>query len=206
MPRPFYSTVFEQSADRVWSAIRDFGNYGWAGVVSETHIEDGKSGDSVGCIRNVRTNGNTLRQQLLAHSDRDRCYTYAFCRTAPLPAAQLCGDASHHADHRRRPIIRRMVGGFRLHRQRARPLDGPFHHFVPQMARSVRLPSRRMNTRHTNPGHKNLAHRNVGHIRTGHISTGHMNVAARATHPERHHHSWHFGTRQTTAAPRTPNR
>jgi hypothetical protein len=85
MPRPFYSTVFEQSADRVWSAIRDFGNYGWAGVVSETHIEDGKSGDSVGCIRNVRTNGNTLRQQLLAHSDRDRCYTYAFCGQPPFP-------------------------------------------------------------------------------------------------------------------------
>jgi hypothetical protein len=72
MPRPCYSTVFEQSADRVWSAIRDFGNYGWAGVVSETHIEDGKSGDSVGCIRNVRTNGNTL-------------YTYAFSGQPPFP-------------------------------------------------------------------------------------------------------------------------
>lgn len=85
MPRPFYSTVFEQSAGDVWAAIRDFGNYGWAGVVSETHIEDGKSGDAVGCIRNVRTNGQALRQQLLAHSDRDRCYTYAFAGQIPFP-------------------------------------------------------------------------------------------------------------------------
>jgi Polyketide cyclase / dehydrase and lipid transport len=85
MPRPCYSTIFEQSAGRVWSVIRDFSSYGWAGAVSECHIEDGKSGDAVGCIRNVRTRDRTIRQKLLAHSDQDRFYTYALCEPVPFP-------------------------------------------------------------------------------------------------------------------------
>lgn len=85
MPRPYYSTIFEQSADRIWSAIRDFGNYGWAGVVSEAYIEDGRSGDAVGCIRNIRVNDTIIRQRLLAHSDRERFYTYALCEPLPFP-------------------------------------------------------------------------------------------------------------------------
>jgi hypothetical protein len=28
----YFSTVFEQSAGQVWSAIRDFGEYQWAGT------------------------------------------------------------------------------------------------------------------------------------------------------------------------------
>jgi hypothetical protein len=85
MPSPCYSTIFEQSGDHIWSVIRDFGHYSWAGVVGETMIEDGKSGDAVGCIRNFQTNDRTIRQQLLAHSDRDRSYTYALHGAAPLP-------------------------------------------------------------------------------------------------------------------------
>ena len=53
MARSYYSTVIDIASDLAWAAIRDFGHYGWAGVVSETHIEDGRSGDAVGCIRNV---------------------------------------------------------------------------------------------------------------------------------------------------------
>jgi hypothetical protein len=85
MPRPYYSTIFEDSCDQIWSFIRDFGNYGWAGVVSESHIEDGKSGDAVGCVRNVNLGDRTIRQRLLAHSDRERFYTYTFCEPIPFP-------------------------------------------------------------------------------------------------------------------------
>jgi hypothetical protein len=47
MARSYYSTVFDESADRVWSAIRDFGNYTlWVDGVDEVRIEDGKSGDT----------------------------------------------------------------------------------------------------------------------------------------------------------------
>ncbi len=85
MPRPCYSTIIEHSADHVWPAIRDFGNYHWAGVVAETTIEDGKSGDAVGCVRRIQTNGGLMRQRLLAHSDHERFYVYTLCEPSPLP-------------------------------------------------------------------------------------------------------------------------
>jgi hypothetical protein len=85
MPRPFYSTILEHTADHVWSVIRDFGHYSWAGVVAETVIEEGKSGDAVGCVRVVRTGGQTIRQRLLAHSDRERCYVYELREPLHLP-------------------------------------------------------------------------------------------------------------------------
>lgn len=85
MTKVYYSTVLEQSADRVWRAIRDFNSYPqWVESVSESHIEDGKSGDAVGAIRNFVEYGARIRQRLLAHSDLDRSYTYESCE--PLGA------------------------------------------------------------------------------------------------------------------------
>jgi hypothetical protein len=85
MPKPYYSTVLRQSDDDVWLAIRDFGSYSWARVPGETRIEEGKRGDAVGGIRNFHRNDLFIRQKLLAHSDRDRSYTYGFCEPASLP-------------------------------------------------------------------------------------------------------------------------
>lgn len=46
MAKSYYSTVFEQTADHVWAAMRDFGNYSWwTDDLVESHIEEGKSGD-----------------------------------------------------------------------------------------------------------------------------------------------------------------
>lgn len=85
MKKVCHSTVFEQTADRVWSVIRDFNSYpAWVASVSESHIEEGKSGDAVGAIRNFVEYGSRIRQRLLAHSDLDRSYTYESC--APLGA------------------------------------------------------------------------------------------------------------------------
>ncbi len=86
MAKSYYSTVFEQTAEEVWTIIRDFGNYTvWVEGVSETYIEEGKSGDTVGAIRNVRIGDTTIRQRLLAHSDLDRFQTYEFCDSIPSP-------------------------------------------------------------------------------------------------------------------------
>jgi Polyketide cyclase / dehydrase and lipid transport len=80
-----YSTVFEQSADQVWTVIRDFNSYPvWVASVTESHIEEGRSGDAVGCIRNFVEYGTRIRQRLLAHSDLERFYTYESCE--PLGA------------------------------------------------------------------------------------------------------------------------
>lgn len=85
MARSYFSTVFEQSASKVWAAVRDFGDYAWAGVVAETFVEEGKRGDSVGAVRRIRTPERTMRQRLLAHSDLERCYTYELCEPMAFP-------------------------------------------------------------------------------------------------------------------------
>ena len=85
MPTVTYSTVFDHTADQVWSVIRDFNSYPvWVASVTESHIEDGKSGDAVGAIRSFVEYGSRIRQQLVTHSDLDRFYTYESCE--PLGA------------------------------------------------------------------------------------------------------------------------
>ena len=89
MARSYYSTIFEQSADDVWNIIRDFNNYSvWVDGAGESHIELGKSGDSVSAIRKVQYNGRQIRQRLLALSDVERSQTYEFAGEAPMPAHQ----------------------------------------------------------------------------------------------------------------------
>lgn len=78
MASSYYSVVLDHSAAEVWAVIRPFDHYGWAGVPGETVIEAGKAGDQIGAIRRFSGGDKTLRQILLAHSDRDRSYTYAF--------------------------------------------------------------------------------------------------------------------------------
>lgn len=88
MPKAYYSTVFDQPASRIWAVIRDFNSYAvWVHGAGESHIEDGRAGDAVGAVRNVRFEERTIRQRLLAHSDRDRCLVYRFCDPAALPVA-----------------------------------------------------------------------------------------------------------------------
>ncbi len=85
MAKAYYSTVLDHAAGKVWSVIRPFDHYAWAGVVSETTIEDGRKGDQVGSVRRVIVGDKTLRQILLAHSDIDRSYSYAFASEPPFP-------------------------------------------------------------------------------------------------------------------------
>ena len=85
MAKSYFSTVFDESAEAVWAAVRDFGNYEWAGVTAETSIEDGRPGDAVSAVRRVRTPERSMRQRLLAHSDLERSYTYELCEPVPMP-------------------------------------------------------------------------------------------------------------------------
>ncbi|QBD80758.1 SRPBCC family protein [Ktedonosporobacter rubrisoli] len=86
MARAYYSTVFEQPAEQIWSIVRDFGNYAiWGEGCGESHIEEGKTGESVGAVRNIRNEKSVIRQRLLAQSDRERTQTYEFCEPLPFP-------------------------------------------------------------------------------------------------------------------------
>jgi hypothetical protein len=101
--KSYYSTVFEQSADKVWRMIRDFNNYPvWVDGAGESAIEDGRSGDAVGAVRNVLYQGNRIRQRLLALSDVERTQVYGFAGEAP---PYLPGLTAFEATIRVMPII-----------------------------------------------------------------------------------------------------
>jgi hypothetical protein len=85
MARSYYSTVLDHRADEVWAVIRPFDHYAWAGVPSETVIEEGKHGDQVSAVRRVAAGDKIIRQALLAHSDVERSYTYSLLDPPPFP-------------------------------------------------------------------------------------------------------------------------
>lgn len=86
MAKAYYSTVLEYPAEKVWAVIRPFGHYAWAGVESETMIEDGRAGDQVGAVRRITlADGAVRRQMLRAHSDVERSYSYSLCDPPYLP-------------------------------------------------------------------------------------------------------------------------
>jgi Polyketide cyclase / dehydrase and lipid transport len=85
MAKSYTSIVLDHSAEEVWAVIRPFDHYAWAGVLGETVIEDCKAGDQVAAVRRVTMGEKVLRQKLLAHSDMERSYSYAFCDAAPFP-------------------------------------------------------------------------------------------------------------------------
>ena len=83
MSRVTRSTVIDAPIDRVWAVLRDFNSHvHWHPVVAESFIEDGLPADQVGCIRNFKlADGNALREQLIALSDRDYVSTYCILDT-----------------------------------------------------------------------------------------------------------------------------
>ena len=90
MARAYYSTVFEQPAGEVWKIIRDFNNYAvWVHGEGSSEIEQGKSGDSIGAVRNVVYRERRIRQRLLAQSDIERFQTYEFAGSPTLPVADF---------------------------------------------------------------------------------------------------------------------
>ena len=68
------SAVFDHSAESVWAEIRDFNSYPvYINGVTESHLEDDKRGDEVGCVRRFVYNGKSIRQTLTGHCDEERC-------------------------------------------------------------------------------------------------------------------------------------
>jgi hypothetical protein len=122
MTEAFYSVVLDHSAEAVWAVIRPFGHYEWAGVDAETTIEEGKRADQVGAVRHVVIPGRSIRQKLLAHSDRERSYTYSFLEPAPVPNYIA---TMRDAGRRNRTVFRRLARDLRLRTGGTRPLARP---------------------------------------------------------------------------------
>jgi len=80
------SAVIDAPIERVWEVLRDFNSHSaWHPAVGPSEIENGEPADQVGCIRNFTLkDGNHIREQLLALSDRDYISTYCIL-DATLP-------------------------------------------------------------------------------------------------------------------------
>jgi uncharacterized protein YndB with AHSA1/START domain len=92
MARSYASTVIDAPPDEVWARLRDFNGLSvWhSGLVADSEIEGGKTGDQVGAVRSFTlTDGTHLREKLLAHSDEERSYTYDFQKT-PFDVDNYC--------------------------------------------------------------------------------------------------------------------
>lgn len=84
MARAYYSTVFDRTADEVWSKISDFNDDRWSGVVTKSYSENNKSGSTVGTIRYHEFGGNVARSDLRAYSSIEHFFTYGFVGTPPV--------------------------------------------------------------------------------------------------------------------------
>jgi NADPH:quinone reductase-like Zn-dependent oxidoreductase len=87
MIRVTRSAVIDAPIERVWAVLRDFNSHtAWHPVVAESEIEGGERSDQVGCVRRFSLrDGNRIREQLLALSDRDHVSTYCILdATVPL--------------------------------------------------------------------------------------------------------------------------
>ena len=78
MIRVTRSAVIDAPIERVWAVLRDFNSHtAWHPVVAESEIEGGEPSDQIGCVRRFTLrDGNHIREQLLALSDRDHVSTY----------------------------------------------------------------------------------------------------------------------------------
>ncbi len=86
MIRVTRSAVIDAPIGRVWEVLRDFNSHSaWHPAVGESNIERNEPADQVGCVRNFfLKDGNHIREQLLALSDRDYVSTYCIL-DATLP-------------------------------------------------------------------------------------------------------------------------
>lgn len=78
MPTVRKSTVIEAPLEAIWGLVRDFNSHGdWHPAIAESHVEDGRGGDEVGCVRRFRLrDGGELREQLLKLSDVTHSQVY----------------------------------------------------------------------------------------------------------------------------------
>ena len=78
--------MIDAPIDRVWAVLRDFNSHSaWHPAVGDSRIERNEPADQVGCVRNFfLKDGNHIREQLLALSDKDYISTYCIL-DATLP-------------------------------------------------------------------------------------------------------------------------
>lgn len=89
MPKIRISSVIDAPVEKVWERIRDFnGLPGWHPRMVESEIEDGRSATDIGAVRKFKVaSGATIRERLMAFSDKDYLTTYSIIEH-PAPITQ----------------------------------------------------------------------------------------------------------------------
>jgi hypothetical protein len=100
----------------VWAALRDFNGLAtwFSGAVSESHIENGLSGLTIGAVRSFQMGDSRIRERLRALSDIDRSYSYEFCEPAPFPVTGYLATVNGDSGQRCRPCPGGVVDRLRL--------------------------------------------------------------------------------------------
>lgn len=85
-----YSTILNHPVESAWLLVRDFNNYPvYIEGVTESVIEDDRSGDEVGAVRRFCYAGHWIRQRLVAHSDAQHAFTYVGLEPLPFPQGRV---------------------------------------------------------------------------------------------------------------------
>ena len=86
MASVFVSAIIPASVEEVWAVIRDFDDLPqWHPAIATSAIEEGRSGDAVGCVRHFTlTDGAALREQLVGLSDEEHRIAYRML-DSPMP-------------------------------------------------------------------------------------------------------------------------
>lgn len=98
MTTAYFSTVLNAPVDQVWTTVRDFGAYEWAGSQYSAVMEEGRSGDAVGAVRRIGDHP-AMRQRLVALSEVDRSFSYEVLPGSPIEVDNYRGCL------RLRPIV-----------------------------------------------------------------------------------------------------
>ncbi|QDC00886.1 SRPBCC family protein [Mesorhizobium sp. 8] len=110
------SSVIDAPVEKVWARIRDFnGLPSWHPRMVESHIEDGKAAEAIGCVRNFKVaSGATIREKLLDFSDADFRVSYSIIET-PQPIS----------NHTATLQLRRVTDGERTYAEWSADFDAP---------------------------------------------------------------------------------
>jgi hypothetical protein len=113
MTRAYYSAVLDYPLETVWALIRDFNSYpAYIDGVTDSLIEDDRSGDEVGAVRRFCYLGNWVRQRLVGHSDAQHVLTYTGIEPLPFPAG-LASDLPAPTGYEGTIQLRDIVDGSR---------------------------------------------------------------------------------------------
>jgi uncharacterized protein YndB with AHSA1/START domain len=84
MAKAYASTIIDAKVETVWATVRDFGGLAkWLPPIERSTIEDGRAGDSVGCVRALHiAGGGFCTERLLALDDSRYTLTYGFVQPA----------------------------------------------------------------------------------------------------------------------------